>query len=185
MNMKGAGHPASHFLYFAGKGSWGTRVQLHGTWMICCDSRDILYLDLLWFSRCALFSGMHIKSLSSSVYPHCLLWVKKIHLRSLNVRANARVPVFGGKNAVNRYNHFQLLRTEEDSTLPFWFREDKKTCLYQIASHCPVWKHELWISSFMWGLLTQPKEVRTLELSLEANSLKTHHSVWTYFPESA
>lgn len=90
-----------------------------------------------------------------------------------------------GKNAVNRSNHFQLLRTEEESTLPFWFWEDKKTCLYQIASHCPVWKHELWISSFMWGLLTQPKEVRTLELSLEANSLKTHHSVWTYFPESA
>lgn len=183
--MKGAGHPASHFLYFAGKGSWGTRVQLHGTWMICRDSRDILYLDLLWFSRCALFSGMHIKSLSSSVYPHCLLWVKKNPPSFTQWESKCLGACVWGKNAVNRSNHFQLLRTEEESTLPFWFWEDKKTCLYQIASHCPVSKHELWISSFMWGLLTQPKEVRTLELSLEANSLKTHHSVWTYLPESA
>lgn len=184
MNTKGVGHSASHFLYFAGKGSWGTRVQLHGTWMICRDSRDILYSGLLWFSRCALFSGMHIKSLSSSVYPHCLLWVKKstfVH----SVWEQMPGCLCLGEESCKSIQSFSVIAYIGDSTLPFWFWEDRKTCLFQIASHCTVCKHVLWIRSFMWGLLTQPKEVRTIELSLEAKSLKTHHSVWTYLPESA
>lgn len=53
--------------------------------------------------------------------------------------------------------------------------------MFQIASRFTAWKHVLWISSFMWELLTLQKEVR----AKEAKSLKTHHSIWTYLPESA
>lgn len=143
-------------LHFAGNRGWGTRVEIYGKGMVCCDLGSFLHRAFRIQQMCAAFWCAYTY-VGSSVYPHLLLSVKKkSNFVYSTVVLWKQIPgchEFGGSTLWIGTITFSFLYTWGRRHLSFLFScEESKVCVLSSFSSLNCLETCLmnygWISSF-------------------------------------